>query len=463
MRNRLGVKLIVVTVLTAVMTIVMVSVWVNYALDYQFAAYLAQQEDQQNRQVLRAAEALFLEYDDWEAVGPELTHIAMLTGRTVVISDLAGQVVVDTTSHTGRRMARHPRAQHSDAPAGAHVTHSPIRIEGQVVAHGQVSSLIRQQGVFSAEDLAFRHTINRAVVLAGLVAASAALLVALVLSRRLVSPLVALTQAVRRMGRGELDQRVDPKGGDEIAYLGHAFNEMAQNVGRLEALRRKLNADLAHEIRTPLTTIRGYLEGIEDGVIENSPESWDVLSREVQRLMRLVNDLQELSKAEAPLWRLEYIDVRKLLEEIVEVSSSTAKRKGVQMSIVAQRSFVVRGSRDTLKRAFYNMVNNAIQYTPAGRSIRIHVEVDPQSRMGTISIADNGVGINDADIPFIFERFYRADTSRSDTEGGTGIGLAISKEIIEAHQGSIAVSSEVGQGTVFTVELPIDTEAAGAS
>ncbi len=456
MRSRLGVKLTAVIVSAAVMTIVVVSLWVNFALDYQFAAYLTQQEDQQNQQVLRAAEALFVEYGDWEAVGPELAHIAMLTGRTVVITDPMGRVVLDTNRHMGGRMARHPRAQQLEAPVDAHVTHDVIRVDGRVAAHGRVSSLIRRQGVLSAEDLVFRDTINRSMVLAGVAAAFAALLVALLLSRQLVRPLGVLIEAVRGMGRGELEQRVELRGRDEIAYLGHAFNEMAGNVSKLEALRRKLNADLAHEIRTPLTTIRGYLEGIEDGVIESGPESWSILSQEVQRLMRLVDDLQELSKAEAPLWRLEFVDVCAILDEVAELTGPLAAQKGIQMNVAGRPSFVVKGSKDTLQRAFYNIVFNAIQYTPSGGCVRIEIQQDPESSTGIVSVSDTGVGIDEADIPYVFERFFRADPSRSRAEGGTGIGLAIARDIITAHRGSVDVYSTIGEGTTFAVRLPIE-------
>ncbi len=285
-----------------------------------------------------------------------------------------------------------------------------------------------------------------------------ALLVSLLLSRRIVAPVRTLTDASLKIAEGHYDKRVAVHGSDEIAQLAIRFNQMAAQLEEVESMRRQLIGDVTHELRTPLTSIKGYMEGLVDGVLPTTPETFDEIRREADRLARLVDDLQELSRVEARAYSLDVrsVGVSNLVQTTVKRLSpqATAKHIALHSSLPADLPPVL-ADEDRITQVLVNLVANAIQYTPQGGDVTIAAA--RQSDTVLISVKDSGIGIPPEHLPNLFTRFYRVDKSRSrQAGGGSGIGLTIARHLVEAHGGQIwAVSEGDGQGSTFVFSLKI--------
>jgi signal transduction histidine kinase len=369
-------------------------------------------------------------------------------------------------SSPGLRRARVRRTPDGGLALESEATRAGIRERRMLLAAGPQISVRRADG--SAIGTLFVLPLERghgpAAPFGGafdfrlLVAAALAALVALALSwalsRRLLGPVEALTAAARRLGAGDLSARVPPRGEDEIGQLTRAFNTMAENLARQESLRRTLVTDVAHELRTPLTHLRGQLEAVEDGLLPASPETLRSLREEVMLLARLVDDLQTLSVAEAGRLALDRapVSVRDLVEGAVEGMKATASARGVVVHNRIGDLPPVLADATRIAQVLRNLLANAMTHTPAGGTI----ELTGTSADGQVHVAvtDTGAGIAPEHLPHVFERFNRADPSRARATGGAGLGLAIVRSIVEAHGGTIGVTSEVGRGTTVRFGLP---------
>lgn len=298
--------------------------------------------------------------------------------------------------------------------------------------------------------------LTAALAAATVAAVVTALAVSVFVTRRIVAPILAMTRASTRVADGRYDERVPVPSEDELGELAAHFNRMAETLQRVEERRRDLIADVAHELRTPLASIAGYMEGMLDGVIPPEPETFHRVHRETERLQRLVGDLQELSRAEAgqvPL-RLRRLDVRTLIETTAVRLRPQFDDKGVALEIEPPAgALAVLVDPDRIGQVLTNLLGNALQYTPAAGRVRVHARPDPEGV--AIAVSDTGIGIPAEDLPHVFDRFYRVDRSRARASGGSGIGLTIARHLVEAHGGSIrAESAGPGCGSTLIVTLP---------
>ncbi|MBD1932387.1 MULTISPECIES: sensor histidine kinase [Cyanophyceae] len=301
----------------------------------------------------------------------------------------------------------------------------------------------------------FETAWSRSTLLSVLVGATAAGGLSYLVTRRIVQPLKQMEQITQKFAAGHLDERLPNSEIRELNRLAASFNRMASSLEGVEQRRRELISDLTHELRTPLTVIRGYLEEMADGGIEPSPEVYQQLVRETTRLERLVNDLQELSKAEAgylPI-NLQPVNLRPLLESLVERFSEQLLEDGpvaLKLDCPPQLPPVL-ADIDRVEQVLVNLLGNALLYTSFGS---ITVRVWSASQRLWIAVVDTGKGIAPEDLPHVFERFWRADESRQNSRG-TGIGLAISSRLIELQGGQIEVESKLGMGSTFRFFLPL--------
>ncbi|MER5206653.1 ATP-binding protein [Streptomyces sp. NPDC002825] len=286
--------------------------------------------------------------------------------------------------------------------------------------------------------------------------AAAVLACALLLGRAVLRPVRALTAASLGLGEGDLGRRVPASGKDEIAELGRSFNRMAGSLQDSEERQRRLVGDIAHELRTPLANLRGYLEALRDGVLEADAELLDSLHEEVLLQQRIVDDLQDLALAEAGAltYHRRPLDARELVEACRTAHSARAAAAGVALEVAGAGPGTVRlhGDPDRLRQALGNLVGNAVRHTPPGGRVRL--ELGERDEMVRIAVGDTGSGIPAADLPYLFDRFWRADAARGRATGGSGLGLSIARQIVADHDGAVEVTSEVGVGSVFTVVLP---------
>lgn len=304
----------------------------------------------------------------------------------------------------------------------------------------------------------FRDSFNDALAYALIASGLAALAVSLVFSRSIIAPLQAMMKASQRIANGHYDERVRVAGSDELAQLGRRFNRMTERLEQTETMRRQLLGDVSHELRTPLTAIGGYMEGLIDGVLPATPETYEQVRHEALRLGRLVDDLQELSRVESRSFQL---NCRSLALDVplgtaVKRLGRQFEEKDVALTLSLPTDLPpILADEDRLTQILTNLIGNALAYTPAGGA----VTVSAQRRGGELRIVikDNGIGIPPEHLPHIFDRFYRVDKSRSRASGGgSGIGLTIARHLVEAHGGRLQAESEgEGRGSTFTFTLPV--------
>lgn len=301
----------------------------------------------------------------------------------------------------------------------------------------------------------FETAWSRSTFWAVLVGAVSAGGLSYLVSRRITQPLTQMEQITKQFASGFLDARLPSSEIPELNQLGMSFNQMAASLEGVEHRRRELIGDLTHELRTPLTVVRGYLEELAEGQLEATPEIYQQLTRETRRLERLVNDLQELSKAEAGYLAIDRqaVNLRPLLESLVQRFADQLWEEGPVLELDCPATIPpVMADIDRTEQILVNLLANAVRYTEEG-FITLQAWVEPP--MLWLAVEDTGQGISQEDLPHVFERFWRADRSRSRHSGGTGIGLAICQRLVELQGGKIEVESELGQGSCFRFCLPL--------
>lgn len=308
-----------------------------------------------------------------------------------------------------------------------------------------------------AIDPAPRTVSATSIAVAASAVVLAAALSALLLGRRVLRPVSALTAAAHRLGSGDLSERVPVTGRDEIADLAREFNRMAGSLADSEERQRRLIADIAHELRTPLANLRGYLEALADGVLDPDPDLFVSLHEEALLQQRIIDDLQDLALAEAGTltYHRMYVDLTELVEVCRTAHAAVADTAGVILTADVEWPAEVYADPDRLRQAFGNLIRNAVAATPAGGRVTLTTDVNAAGR-AAVTVADTGAGIAPDDLPHVFDRLWRADRARAGA--GSGLGLAIARQLITDHGGTIDIASTLGEGTVVTVTLPLAHE-----
>lgn len=330
----------------------------------------------------------------------------------------------------------------------------PIRLDDRTVGYLGVVPAVFLRG---DETPAFVRLLGGTLFTTAALAAVGGIVFGILMSRSLTAPLNNLADAARSIGARDLSKRVEEKGSDEMIAVTRAFNEMAADLEEAEQLRRNMLADVAHELRTPLTVVQGNLRAILDEVYPLDQSEVARLYEQTRLLSRLVNDLHELAQAEAkqlPLNR-EAIDIAELVETVSDTFHPSAEAKGVALRCKLDSDTPpVQVDAARLTQVLQNLLANALRHTPKGGSIT--VQLHPHSDTLRLSVTDTGEGIPPDHLPHVFDRFYRADPARTRDRGGAGLGLAIARALVEAHGGSISVTSVgvPGQGSRFTIDLP---------
>jgi two-component system sensor histidine kinase BaeS len=313
-------------------------------------------------------------------------------------------------------------------------------------------------GVMAQLYADFRASFNEALTYAALAAIAAAIALSLFFSRGVVAPVRRMASASQRITDGHYDERVNVRGADELAQLASSFNQMAEKLEQVEAMRRRLIGDVSHELRTPLTAIKGSMEGLIDGVLPATTDTYEQIHAEADRLNRLVDDLQELSRVEAHAYDLELrsVDLSLLAHTVVKRLGPQSDSKRVSFNVdLAPDLPTVLADEDRLVQVLTNLVGNALQYTPEGGSVRIAALRNNDAV--EVSVHDTGIGIPPEHLAHIFDRFYRVDKSRSrQAGGGSGIGLTIARALVEAQGGRIWVESDgESHGSTFFFTVPV--------
>jgi two-component system sensor histidine kinase BaeS len=330
----------------------------------------------------------------------------------------------------------------------------PLHINGETIGT-MIAYPVASNSVTRLQQQ-FVQSVNLTILIGFLFASLVTLIIGYFLSKKITNPLSQLVSGIENVSKGNTKHRVSIDTKDEFRQLGEAFNQMADTLERVERIRKSLVADVAHELRTPLAIIRAKLESFQDGALEATDEVILNVSDEVYRLSRLVDDLQQLSLAESRTLQLnkKLTEINEFIESILSQFQWFAEEKEIRLHFSkSSTELFLEIDRDRMTQVVVNLLGNAIRYTPDNGTVTVNVKTEGQSVI--ITFRDTGPGIHDEKLPFIFERFYRADESRKRDEGGAGLGLSIAKSFVEVHGGNIIVKSNVGEGTEFEVSLPI--------
>ena len=364
----------------------------------------------------------------------------------VVVLDSGGRVIADTgEASLGEQ---HP-AQHAENGV-------PIVVNGETVGTVLVGSMI--EPALNPADEDFLRSVNFSILLTSLAVGVLALVLGSLLFRQITSPLSELSGSAQAIAGGNLGRRVPVRSDDEIGRVARSFNQMAESLAQADNQRRNMIADIAHELRTPLTVIQGNLEALMDGVYELTPENVAAVHKQSVVLSRLVADLRDLALAEAGQLRLELkaVALGDLIAQVSEGLEVQASERNVQLKLeIAEDLPKIQADEQRIAQVLFNLMSNALRNTPAGGTITTSAELR-EGRV-LVSVRDTGTGISPEDLAHVFERFYRADRSRARSTGGSGLGLTIAKQIVEAHGGQIWAQSWLGAGSTFAFSLPLST------
>ncbi len=344
-------------------------------------------------------------------------------------------------------------------PAGSVLPAAVLKSGTAIMAEGkQVGTILtaRQPPTLNPQEARFLSRTNEALIFASIGALLVALLLGTLLARNLTSPLKALTLAAHGITQGQLEQQVRVNTNDEIGQLASAFNRMSQEVARVNQQRRQMTADIAHDLRTPLTVISGYIESMRDDILKPTPQRLSLIYSEIERLQNLVGDLRMLSLADAGELSLnpQAMPPKVLLERAAALFLNQAEGQNVKIVVDAAGNLpemCVDEAR--MMQILGNLICNSLRYTPSGGSILLSAQLY-QGKI-EVCVRDNGEGISPDELPYIFDRFHRADKSRHSESSESGLGLAIVKALVESHRGSATAESIPGQGTTIHLIFPV--------
>jgi two-component system, OmpR family, sensor histidine kinase BaeS len=341
---------------------------------------------------------------------------------------------------------------------GDHVSSSELNQGVAITENGRVVGVLVPMPVpFEGQprELEFIERINLTLFYGALIGAVIALLLGVFLSRSLTRPIRELTQATHAVSEGDLSQQVPVRSRDELGELAGAFNKMSSELSRSVNARKQMTADIAHELRTPLSLILGHAEAVHDGVLPPTTENFEIIREEAVRLEHLVNDLRTLSLADAGELRiqLQSLEPQRLINEVSSLYQYQAQKKNITFDLdVAPQLPNIEADPGRMTQVLTNILDNALRHTPEGG--RILLAAKEVNGMVELSVQDSGPGLSKEDIDRIFERFYRADAARQREDGGSGLGLAIAKSIVQAHNGQLSAESQPGSGLKLKIHLP---------
>ncbi|HWQ42417.1 MAG TPA: HAMP domain-containing sensor histidine kinase [Desulfosporosinus sp.] len=455
-------KLFLSTLIIALITLTLSMLAVNLVFHQQFSDYLTKTNEATFEQLPSRLSSLYQSKGTWDQTALDEIGHTLPFGTVVTLTDTSGKLIA-TLSHTMEDMMNGQGGMGMNMDMGMSASSSITSWKTKTyTVSGPFGTLataaVRYPAsapILDPQDVLFQSSVNRSLLFAGGLALLSGIILSYFTSRRLVAPLNRLTQAADRIGQGHLDERVAIQTKDEVGQLATAFNAMVDNLKRQEILRKQFTADIAHELRTPLTSIKSYIEAFQDNVLPADQENLSSIHEEIDRLVDLSSDLKDLNVAEigALQLSLEPVDLNRLIDKVIHSLYPLIQEKELTLTWNAsEASVTTSGDERLLTRLFYNLLHNAYRYSNSGGQITVALTKIPD--FAEIKIRNTGIGISEDDLPLIFERFYRADKSRTRETGGTGIGLALVRQITDLHQGMITVLSKVGQETEFIVRLP---------
>lgn len=457
MRHSLRSKLSGSYILVALISVFLITIFTNVFLEKQFREYVKQNQEQKNKEVVTSISHQYLDNKKWNLDGIETIGVSALeNGMIIKVKNSSGKVIWDAAVHNNGMCQRiiEQMSQNMDSRypnmKGTYIEKPyPVDNMSNIVGTVEIGSF----GPFylSDNDLAFINTLNKMLVGVGIFSLLFALVLGSIMAKRLSSPISRVIRSAQMISKGYFTDRISEKSTtNEICQLTTTINDLADTLEKQETLRKRLSADVAHELRTPLATLQSHMEAMIDGIWKPDTDRLKSCHEEIIRINKMVGDLEKLAKFESESIVLNKVrfDLSETIQRIICNFELEFRNKGIEI-VLRGESEEVFADKDKISQVIINLISNALKYTPKGGTVSVCVKgaVD----ITEISIKDDGQGIPEEDLPFIFERFYRADKSRNRLTGGSGIGLTIVKAIIEAHKGCVVVQSKANIGTEFII------------
>lgn len=460
MKYSLRTKLSVSYVTVVIIAVLIISVIANLLLDKHFKDYVTENQERKNKEIVSQVSQQYKPGGEWDmdAIG-NICINALQQGMIIKVVDSSGNIVWDARLHVNSQ------CEQMLSHIAQNMSSRYPNWEGEYVENvypftntlSEVGSVvIGYYGpyYFNDSDLAFINSINRLLMGVGAFSLVLSLLFGSAMARRLSTPISRVITTAQMISKGYFDDRITERSSTkEIAQLTETINDLAETLENQEVLRKRLTADVAHELRTPLATLQSHMEAMIDGIWEPDAERLKSCHEEIMRISRLVGDLEKLAKYESEnliLLRTSF-DVSELIRHIIRNFENDFASKGIDIRFTGEAEIIF-ADKDKISQVMINLLSNAQKYTPQGGIVGVMVK--GADDVTEITVKDTGKGIPPEDLPHIFERFYRADKSRNRLTGGAGIGLTITKAIVDAHKGNIQVKSKADEGTEFIISLP---------
>lgn len=461
MKYSLRFKLSTAFIVLTVALFALVSIFANFFLKDQFQQYIL---SKQNAAIGNVVSSITEQYDGfgatWNLAGIETAGMnALDQGLIIRVYDNQKSVIWDARTHNNgmcisiiQHMSQNMEAYKANFQGGYVEGSHPVMVGGVQV--GTVDIGYYGPYYFSDSDLAFLNSLNSLLFWAAIGSLAVCLILGAFMARNLSRPIARVIRTAGNIASGEYHARTHEESSTkEIALLTDSINSLADSLEKQEALRKRLTSDVAHELRTPLANLQSHVEAMIDGVWEPDAERLEGFRQEILRLSKMVGDLEQLTRYEEENLVLHKnpMELSTIAGSVVRQFEGEYREKGIALVLEPQDQFIC-ADRDKVRQVLINLLSNALKYTNTGGTVTVSVSGD--SRAAEISVSDTGIGIAKEDLPFVFERFYRTDLSRTRATGGSGIGLAIARSIAMAHGGSITARSELNKGSTFTLILP---------
>jgi signal transduction histidine kinase len=451
-------KLAIALLLVVAVSVGLTAYLTHHRTTSEFGAFIAQSRASYLQRTEERLREFYTVNGGWSGVQGMLENSPVFLNDRLILADSSGTIIGDTYDEwLGQTAASEGLSKPTSiAVSGQEVGKLYVLSSGMVTIQFIIPGIApgSQPQPFSPEQSFLNH-VNTSLIIAGVVGAAVAILLGLFLTRQFTKPIRALKKGAARIASGDLAYRVDVKSGDEFGELATSFNSMAASLDSSEQSRRRLFADIAHELRTPLSVIGGTVDAMLDGVYEPNTDNLNSIREETEVLTRLVAELRDLTLAESGHLKLEIepTNLAELVQRRVSQAEVIARGKNVSLRTdIAEGLPEIEADGRRIEQVVANLLDNALNHTPSGGTVTIAVSADKDGVL--VSVSDTGEGIPAEHLPYIFERFYKVDDARSRKTGGAGLGLAIAKQMVELHGGKIWVDSEAGKGSKFSFTLP---------
>jgi len=463
--SKLGKKLFIIFLILVILSLLLVGIFINFSIGERFDNFINLQREENISELAEMIGENF-NNNNFSRIRSLVENFSRTNRIPIWVEDSKGEFIYfpaqnNQMSNMMRRMGMNneSRMNHMNMMRQLPDDFPGQNKEKDIIVDGEKVLTLHWKEVSGENQLNselysyFKNNIYRAIIFSAFFVTILIIGLSFILSKKITSPLIKVKNAALAVAQGNYQQNIEGKGDDELAELIDAFNLMSRKLHKLEKIRKESTSDLAHELRTPLTTIKGYLEAIEDGKMEADQETIKEMQEESQRMTILIEKLNEFANAQNKIFNLteEKVNLNTIIKKVIKQHHNFLNKKNIKLKLKLDANLYIKGDKDSLFQIFNNIIENAIKYNVVNGKIEVESSADQEKL--TIAIRDSGVGISDKDLPYIFERFYRADKSRNSSNQGTGIGLAVVKELMDAHQGKIVVENEAG-GTVFKLIFP---------